>query len=427
MKQKLQNSRIKLASDMRAIFATAERESRGLNSSETEQWEKMKAEIETIDGTLARLDATASIEASGAASVVPTLEDVNANTVAVRMPGAQRKDTPHDLAFRSFMRRGVQNLTPEELQIISGTLRDENGNRVQNAQTVTTSGGGYLIPQGFSDQLDIAMKQYGGMLQVADQVNTETGNPLPWPTVNDTGNVGELLAINTAAAAQDFTFGQVTLGAYKFSSKLVLVPLELLQDSYFNLDAFLANALGTRLGRILNTKLTVGTGTGEPTGIVTGAVSGKVGLTGQTTSVIYDDLVDLYHSVDPAYRQSPACRFMLADSSVKVIKKLKDSTGRPLWQPGIGAGIGTQFQDTILDKPYTVNQDMAAMAASAKSIIFGDMSKYKYRRVMGVTLIRLVERYAEFGQVGFIAFMRADGTTIDAGTHPLAYYQNSAT
>jgi HK97 family phage major capsid protein len=150
-------------------------------------------------------------------------------------------------------------------------------------------------------------------------------------------------------------------------------------------------------------------------------------LVGQTTSVIYDDLVDLFHSVDVAHRMSPGCKWMLADSSIKVIKKIKDSTGRPLWQPGVSAGAGAGFPDTILDKPYVLNNDIAVMAANAKSILFGDLSKYKIRQVMGFTLLRLVERYAEFGQVGFLAFMRADGNLIDAGSNPVKYYQNSAT
>lgn len=422
MKKELQNKRAQLAVEMRAIFSKAKAENRGLNADETAGWEARKADIESIDATLKRLDETEKYEASGAAVVDAKLDDINAGPAR-----DGKKESAHDRAFVSYLRRGFSGMQPEEQQLLNGTFLDANGNRINAAQTTTTSGGGYLIPEGFSGQLEVALKLYGGMLRAADTVQTETGNPLPWPTVDDVSNVGEMLAINTAATAQDFTFGQATLGAYKFSSKLVLVPIELLQDSYFDLNTFLSARLGERLGRILNQKLTIGAGTTEPMGVVTGATLGRAGATGQTTSVIYDDLVELYHSVDPVYRMSPKCMWMLADSSVKIIKKLKDSQGRPLWQPGISAGIGTEFQDTILDKPYMVNQDVPAMAASAKSILFGDFSKYKARRVLGFTLLRLTERYAEYGQVGFLAFMRADGLLIDAGTHPIAYYQNSAT
>ncbi len=419
MKKDLQNKRVKLALEMRTIFQTAEKENRGLNTDEKAGWEARKTEIESIDNTLAMLAETERLESSGAAAVA-----------AIQQPAIETRaqsGNPLDRAFASYMRHGMSALSSDDQQLINGTFRDAEGRQIRAAQTVTTSGGGYLIPSGFADQIDVALKRFGGMLDAADVVTTESGNPLPWPTVNDTGNSGALLAINTAASETDLSFGQVTLGAYKFTSNLVLVPIELLQDSYFDLNVFLADRLGERLGRILNNKWTVGAGTTEPSGVVTGATLGTTGATGQTTSVIYNDLVNLYHSVDPAYRMSPKCRWMLSDSSVKVIKKLVDGNGRPLWQPGIGAGIGTAFQDTILDKPYTVNQDVPTMAANAKSILFGDFSKYKIRRVMGFTLLRLVERYAEFGQVGFIAFMRADGAVIDAGQHPITYYANSAT
>jgi HK97 family phage major capsid protein len=267
------------------------------------------------------------------------------------------------------------------------------------------------------------------MLRAAEIVNTESGNPLPWPTVNDTSNVGELLGINTQAANQDFTFGIVTLGAFKYSSKVVLVPIELLQDSYFDLNSFLAANLGQRIGRIVNLHLTTGTGTGQPNGVVTAATSGKVGTTGQTLTVIYDDLIDLQHAVDPAYRLSPKAAYMMNDGSLKVVKKIKDTTGRPLWLPYEGAVLvpGGANMDTLLGYPLVINQDVASMAANAKSILFGDFSKYKVRRVLDIMVLRLVERYADFGQVGFLCFSRYDGNLIDAGTHPIQFYQNSAT
>src|SRR5207253_3242363 len=123
-----------------------------------------------------------------------------------------------------------------------------------------TTAGGYLIPTGFSGQLEESMKAYGGVENVADTFNTDTGNPLPWPTFDDTSNTGELLGINTAVNPQDVAYGLVTFNAYKFSSKYVLVPVELMQDSAFDLDAHLASVLGTRLGRVHNTYQTTGTG-----------------------------------------------------------------------------------------------------------------------------------------------------------------------
>ena len=151
------------------------------------------------------------------------------------------------------------------------------------------------------------------------------------------------------------------------------------------------------------------------------------GTTGETTSCIYNDLVNTLHLVDPAYRSRPSCKWMFADATLKVLRKLVDGNSRPLWQPGLTAGFGTVFPETILDKPYVINQDMPVMAASAYSILFGDLSCFKVRRVAGgVTLMRLTERYADYLQVGFLGFMRFDSNLIDAGTHPIAAFQNSA-
>jgi HK97 family phage major capsid protein len=261
--------------------------------------------------------------------------------------------------------------------------------------------------------------------------DTESGNPLPWPTVNDTANKGRILAINTQLTETDLTFGQVTFNAYIFTSDSVLVPLALIQDSYFNLDQFIARALGTRIGRSLNQYCTTGTGTAQPNGIVTATIAAGntvQGATGETTSLVYGDLVNTLHLVDPAYRSMPTAKWMFADTTLKALRKLVDGESRPLWQPGLTAGFGQAFPETILDRPYVINQDMATMAANAYSVLYGDLSKYMVRRVAGgTTVMRLVERYADYLQVGFLAFMRADGQLLDAGTHPIAAFQNSAT
>jgi HK97 family phage major capsid protein len=182
---------------------------------------------------------------------------------------------------------------------------------------------------------------------------------------------------------------------------------------------FLGSALGTRIGRITNRDFTLGTGSANPNGIVNAATLGKTGATGQQASVIYGDLVDLEHSVDPAYRAG--ARFMMHDQSLKVIKKLVDSQGRPLWMPGLVGGA----PDTILGYPFTINQDLATMATSAKSILFGDFSKYIIRDVAEVSVLRLDERFAEFHQVAFLAFARVDGDLLDAGTNPVKWYANT--
>jgi HK97 family phage major capsid protein len=287
------------------------------------------------------------------------------------------------------------------------------------------SAGGDIVPTGFMYELEKAMKWYGSMLQSSDVFDTSTGQPLPWPNVNDTTNSGELIAENSIVSTQDVTFGSITFGAFKFSTKLIKVSIELLQDSAFDVESMLRDLFAIRLGRILNTKFTVGVGTTEPNGIITAATSGVAAAAGSAantggtetgaTTIGSNDLVELEHSVDPAYRRGAS--WMMHDSTLKSLKEILDKYGRPLWQPGIAAGA----PDLLMGYPYFINNDMATVAASAKTVLFGDMKKYKVRRVKEFRLLRLVERFAEYGQVGFLGFARYDGNLLDAGTHPVKY------
>lgn len=289
------------------------------------------------------------------------------------------------------------------------------------AQGVGSGGiGGFTVPDEMMRPLERALLTYGGMRQAATVLRTSTGADLPIPMVNDTGSVGAIVGENSTHSEAGVTFTQLVLNAYKYSSKYVLVSVELMQDSAVNMAEFLGSALGERIGRITNQHFTTGTGTGQPNGIVTAATSGLTGTTGNTTTVSYGNLVDLEHSVDPAYRIG--AKFMFADSTLKVIKKLTDSQNRPLWS----AGMSVREPDTILGYPYVINQDVAAMTASSKSVLFGDLSKYLIRDVRSVELIRLDERFAEYGQVAFLAFARMDGDLLNAGTNPVKYLTQPA-
>lgn len=323
--------------------------------------------------------------------------------------------------FRTWLRRGAGALTADQRAVYERRFQAAQGEG-------TDSAGGYVVPQdnSFMMQIESAMKAYGGMIETAYVFETAGAQPLPLPTDNDTTNAGAILAENPSSqSTQDITFGSVTFNGYTYTSKLVLVSNQLLQDSAFNLDGYLAGKLGTRLARIVNTHMTTGTGASQPTGVVTAATLGYTAggstTSGSTVTIGYDDLVELEHSVDPAYRRNG--RFMMSDTALKVVKKLKDGMGRPLWM----AGLAVREPDTINGFPYVVNQDMAVPAASAKTVLFGDFSKYYIRRIVGAQMLRLAERYAELNQVGFLAFQRWDGNLVDAGTHPIKYLQQSAT
>jgi len=319
-----------------------------------------------------------------------------------------------NLNFR-LAQKALTGLTDEAMR----TWREMNQEeRALSGPQSTTSTGGYAIQDASMGAIDKALLAFGGVRQVAKIIRSETGGPLPIPTVNDTTNVGALIAENTTVSTQDIALGQLVLDAYTYTSKAVLVSVQLMQDNSINLPELLGDILGERLGRITNTHFTTATGTSQPNGVVAAATFAQA-TTGNTTGITYANLLALYHAVDPAYRGN--ARFMMNDNSLSKLKLLTDSQGRPLWLPG----LVERAPDTIFGSPYVINQDMATMTISAKSILFGDFSKYIIRDVRDITLLRLDERYAEFLQVAFVAFMRTDGDLLNAGTTPLRGYQNS--
>ena len=317
--------------------------------------------------------------------------------------------------------RGSKNATEKDRELAKRAgfnLASDETTFETRAMGVGASGAGdKTFSTRFVSELEAAMLAFGNVKAEATVVKTSTGNPMRFPTANDTAQSGALLAENTQIALQDISISEVTLDAYKYSSKGVLVSVELIQDNEVDLESFIGRALGERLGRITNTHFTTGTGTSQPNGIVTASTAGKTAA--GAAAITYGELVDLQHSVDPAYQEG--AKFMFNFGTLGYLKKLLDSDGRPIWQPAMGASLAGSYPATILGKPYVVNQQMAAIATTAKTVLYGDFSKYLVREVKDITLLRLVERYADYHQVGFLAFMRTDGDLLNAGTNPVKH------
>lgn len=442
----LKDQLARIGAQLQGIVDKAKAENnRGLTSEEREQFHALEADFTGIEDSIKAAEKVESIDEllkkieNGTAAIDET--NIDKIRAEFRLSPAEKRrrendKDPHAKAFGNYMRNG-ENSDPKDRAMLS-QLSAGIGHGFQNAQSGTTgSQGGFLIPQGFSGQLEEAKKWFGGIEGTVDKFTTGTGNPLPWPTINDTTNRGRIIGQNVQLIETDLTFNQVTFNAYIGSSDLILVPLALIEDSYFDLDMLVTRLLGIRLGRLYNWKCTVGTGSSEPTGIVTAAVAsgntlyaGGSSTSGSTASIAYNDLVNLQHAVDPAYRDS--AKFMFTDTLLKLLKKLVDGNSRPLWQPGLtasfqnGAGVVSN-KPKILESEYVINQDMAIPAASAYSALYGDMSTYKVREVAGgTTLLVLRERYADYLQVGYTAFQRFDGNLVNAGTNPIAVLQQSA-
>lgn len=284
--------------------------------------------------------------------------------------------------------------------------------RATNVTNVATLGP-EIVPDETMYALEVAMLDFGGMREVSTVITTDTGAPMPMPTINDTAVEGLIVPEATLVPDQELTFGQVTLGAYKYSSRMVPVSIELLQDSFVDLPSLIGRLLGERIGRIQNRHFTTGTGVAQPRGITLDSFAS--GVTAGTANIItFPELLALIHSVDPAYRQG--ARFMMHDSIFARIQGMVDSQLRPLWLPNL---IATE-PGTFMGYPFTINQHMP-VAAGAKGVLFGQLSKYIIRDTLGITFMRLNERYAEFHIVAFLSFLRSDGRLLDAGTHPVKH------
>lgn len=316
--------------------------------------------------------------------------------------------------FMKWLRGGDRAVSGEEIAEYRNLLPAG----IRNTMSTTTgSEGGNTVETSIAARLIELLKEFGGMREVAEIIVTEQGNPLSFPTSDGTSEVGELVAENATAAAADPTFGTVSLNTFKYGSKSVAVPIELLQDSQINIEEFILRRLRDRLGRITNQHFTTGTGTAQPRGVVTGATAGVTLPVGNTTSYTYDGLVDLFHSVDPAYRKGVKSGFMTSDAGIKTLRKIKDSQNRPIFVPGYETlipGASGSAPDQLLGAPLFVNNDVAAPAANARSIIYGDLSKYIIRDALGMVMQRFTDSaFALKGQVGFVAWLRAGGNLVD--------------
>lgn len=343
------------------------------------------------------------------------------DTDAVDSDQGKAKDEAYNKAFWNFLRVGREGLSPEDAKTIRQRI---NQPEIKNALgSGSTSTGGAVVPTTTFRGIVEAQKAFGGLRSSrATVLTTGTGEPMPIPTDNDTDNKAVIVGENnTLHTDGDPEFNKVDLNVFKYSSKIILVPLELLQDSVINLEQFLSDRIAKRMGRGTNYHFTVGDASGEPGGL---AFRATLGATAAVPNAIsYDDLVELQHSVDPSYRAQ--AEWMMNDSSLKIIKKLKDEQDRPLWLPG----LAVQEPDSILGRPYIINQDMAEIdnvTDGDRVILFGDMSTYWIRDVDGMVITRLNERYADTGQVGFVAISRHGGNLIDGGTHPVKYLTTAA-
>lgn len=302
-----------------------------------------------------------------------------------------------------------------------GAATNINGQRFRNDLTTgNPAAGGTLVGETLLARLEEAQLSYSGVLQVAELVRTSNGETLRWPTMDDTSNSGGRIGEAQDAGygtSTDPSTGRLSLQAFTFHSKFINVSRSFMTDSVIDLESRFGDMLGTRIGRKQNTDFTTGADVGNgPIGIMTAATSGVTAAS--TSAIAADEILDLIHSVDPAYRDQEGVGFMYHDTIFKALRKLKDGASRYLWTSGMQADA----PDNLYQYPFWINQAMdSSISSGKKTMLFGKLDLYKVRQVNGIRIQRLVERRAEYDEDVFIAYLRADGGLLDAGTHPVKY------
>lgn len=396
-----------------------------LTAEEQQEFDRLKADGEALGRRAANMEEVAGIETRETRQIAPGVTSAGGDggEVAVRSyreymqkrSGSAALDRTLDTdeyreGFYEYIATGVDRVpkTPEVMAEIRALSK------------ATAGAGGNLVPTGFRNELIDALREFGVMRQLATVISTDSGETIQVPSVTSHG-VSTWTAENAAITESDEVFGQLSLSAYA-NSRAMRVSWQLLQDSAFDLEAYIRAQFGISTGVLENTAYVVGDGVAKPTGITTQTTAGATGATGSTTtfgSAGADNLITLKYSVLAPYRRNAA--WLVNDATVATVARLKDTTNQYIWQPGLTAGA----PDTLLGAPLYTDPDVPVMAANAKSVLYGDFSWYWIRDVNGIAIQRLNELYALNGQVGFIVFHRTDGKLVN--TAAVKHFANSAT
>lgn len=374
--------------DAAKAFLDTKRGGDGLLSAEdTSTYDKMEADVVALGKEIERLERQSVIDAE--------LSKATSNPITnTPSKGTEEKTGRASAEYKRSFWNAMRTRAGEGLDPV-----------VRNAlQIGTDTEGGYLVPDEFERSLVEALEEENIFRRLANVITTSSGDR-KIPVVASKGTAS-WIDEEGAIPESDDSFGQVSIGAYKLGT-LIKVSEELLNDSVFNLETYISREFARRIGNKEEESFFGGDGSGKPTGILAATGGAQLGVTtAGATAITLDEVLDLFYSLKAPYRNKAV--FVMNDSTVKAIRKLKDSQGQYLWQPSIQAGT----PDTILNRPLYTSAYVPAIAAAAKTVAFGDFSYYWVADRQGRVFKRLNELYAATGQVGFIATQRVDGKLI---------------
>lgn len=409
MLKELIEKREKLVADARSALDEIKKNTDEARAAELEKrHDDIMADFDKVEGQIAREQRMAAAQ--------KRIDDAAAEERARNRPNpgdgeARGQDEGEALEYRQVFHKFIAcggdptELSSEERAVLRAGVQAKAEFRAQ--VTGTPASGGYTVPTELANEIIKSMKAWGPMYDedICTVMTTASGNPIKIPTVDDTAVTAEKHTEGTALTddgGKDVTFGQKSLDAYVYDTEFVRFSMELAQDSIFNMETLLGGLLGERLGRIANKELTVGDGSDDPNGIVTASSLGKTATA--VAAITYDEIIDLVHSVDPAYRTSPKVRFMFNDGTLAALRKLKDAENRYIWSAG---DVQNGVPGTILGYRYSINQAMDSLAAAKKVMLFGDFGKYFVRKVGSPVIGVLRERF--WPDLGIAGLIRFDG------------------
>jgi len=381
--QELREQRAKVWEQAK-VFLDEHRQENGLiNPEDNAAYEKMEDEVVSLGKEIERLERQEMMDRELSAAIT--------NPLSGRPETMKEEKTGRATdAYRSAF---------------WGAMRNKINPSVQNAlQIGTDSEGGFLVPDEYEKQLIQALEEANVLRNLCHVITTSYGDR-KIPVVASHGSAA-WMDEEAAFTESDDAFTQVTLSAYKLGTMLK-VSDELLNDSYFDLEAYIASEFARRIGAAEEEAFLTGDASSKPTGLLNATGGASLVVTAaSTTAITLDEVMDLYHSLKTSYRKNAV--FLVNDATIKKIRKLKDGQGQYLWQPSLKAGT----PDTILNRPVITSQYMPTAEAGAKTILFGDFNYYWIADRQGRTFKRLNELYAANGQVGFLASQRLDAKLI---------------
>ncbi|MET9086158.1 phage major capsid protein [Streptomyces sp. NPDC004237] len=417
MVKTLRERRQKLWEDMKALADKASAENRAFTPEEQGAWDAQNDELDKLDARIkSALDTEA--RAKEADEAFNRLHGGKKDSGAGKQPEQRGQGGGEG---------GGQGNRAEELRSFlrgeRGRFYDVNPEGPIDYRTLTkgtASAGGNTVPTSFYDRLIAHLIEVSAIMQAgATILNTNSGEVIQVPKTTAHSSAAIVTEGNTISAS-DPTFGQIPLGAYKYGT-LIQVSRELLDDTGVDLEGYLASQAGRALGNAFGAHAITGTGTSQPRGVVTDATLGVTGGSGVGGAFSGDNIIDLFYSVIAPYRASQSCKWIMKDSTVGAARKLKDTTGQYIWQPSLTAGA----PDMLLGKPVLTDPNVAGVALSAKSVLFGDFSQFFVRFAGGVRFERSDDYAFNSDLVTFRALMRADSSLVDL-TGAVKYFAGNA-